>query len=182
MKTLIIHPSDPSTSFLDSVYAPIKNKTVLTGGITKSEVRIQIEKHNRVLMMGHGSPYGLFSMGQFQNTYGGYVIDETMVDLLKMKKQCLFLWCNADEFVHEHQLSGLYSGMFISEKMEAIYCGVGADHSDIEESNTRFVEILASCIESDNGTIYRNLMKRYRKVGDRNPVVTYNHQRLYYRP
>jgi hypothetical protein len=122
MKTLIIHPSDRTTDFLDIVYAPIKNKTVLTGGITKSEVRIQLMKHRRILMMGHGSPQGLFSMGQFYKTYSGFVIDKTMVDILKMKSQCLFLWCNADEFVNEHQLLGLYSGMFISEKMEGKLC------------------------------------------------------------
>ena len=39
MKTLIIHPADPSTSFLDIVYAPIENKTVITGGVSKTEVQ-----------------------------------------------------------------------------------------------------------------------------------------------
>lgn len=55
-KTLIIHPSDPSTSFLNVVYESIPNKTVITGGITKSEVQQLIREHDRVMMMGHGSP------------------------------------------------------------------------------------------------------------------------------
>ena len=48
MKTLIIHPEDPSTFFLDIVYAPIENKTVITGGVSKSEVQklIRINYHN----------------------------------------------------------------------------------------------------------------------------------------
>ena len=38
MKTLIIHPQDPSTSFLDIVYKDIPNKTLVTGGLDKQEV------------------------------------------------------------------------------------------------------------------------------------------------
>ena len=38
MKTLIIHPKDPSTSFLDIVYESVPNKTLITGGVSKSEL------------------------------------------------------------------------------------------------------------------------------------------------
>jgi hypothetical protein len=36
MKTLIIHPEDPTTTFLSQTYAAIPNKTVVQGGVTKS--------------------------------------------------------------------------------------------------------------------------------------------------
>lgn len=65
MKNLIIHPEDPTTSFLSQIYSPLKNKTIVKGGITKSELRELIESHDRVLMLGHGSPYGLLSQAQF---------------------------------------------------------------------------------------------------------------------
>jgi hypothetical protein len=52
MKTLIVHPKDESTSFLDIVYSPIENKTVITGGITKNELNKLIQEHDRVMMMG----------------------------------------------------------------------------------------------------------------------------------
>ena len=58
MKTLIIHPQDPSTTFLSPIYANLRNKTVIKSGITKSELRELIVSHDRVLMLGHGSPYG----------------------------------------------------------------------------------------------------------------------------
>ena len=34
MKTLIIHPADPSTSFLDIVYESVQDKTLITGGVS----------------------------------------------------------------------------------------------------------------------------------------------------
>ena len=61
-KILIIHPQDPSTSFLKPIYTRIKNKTIITGGINKEELKKQIELHDRVIMLGHGSPMGLFSV------------------------------------------------------------------------------------------------------------------------
>lgn len=58
MKNLIIHPEDPTTTFLSPIYANLKNKTVIKGGITKSELRELIDSHDRVLMLGHGSTFG----------------------------------------------------------------------------------------------------------------------------
>jgi len=65
MKTLIIHPEDSSTTFLDIVYESIPNKTVITGGVSKAQVQQLIREHDRVMMMGHGSPGGLFGVGKF---------------------------------------------------------------------------------------------------------------------
>jgi hypothetical protein len=76
MKTLIIHSKDPTTGFLSQIYAPLNCKTVVQGGITKSELRTLIESHDRVLMFGHGSPYGLLSVGQFPDPCP-YIIDDS---------------------------------------------------------------------------------------------------------
>ena len=62
---LIVHPKEPTTQFLSLIYAPLQNKTVIDGGVTKSELRELIEIHDRVIMLGHGSPNGLLSVGQF---------------------------------------------------------------------------------------------------------------------
>jgi len=69
MKTLVIHPDDRSTDFLSPIYEPVKNKTVITGGITKEQLRKHIQDHDRILMMGHGSPAGLVSVGRFPGIY-----------------------------------------------------------------------------------------------------------------
>lgn len=78
-----------------------------------------IESHDRVLMLGHGSPWGLLSTGQFPDA-GLFIIDESMVLPLQNKTNSVFIWCNADQFVQRHGLSGLNSGMFISEVLEAL--------------------------------------------------------------
>ena len=147
MKTLIIHPKDKSTQFLDIVYETIPNKTIVTGGITKDEVRKLIEEHDRVMMCGHGAPHGLFSVGQFDDCKGGFIIDQSMVEVLSKKDNSIFIWCNADRFVDHFKLRGFYSGMFISEVGEAYYCGLPGTKQDVvDESNYGFCELLSECI------------------------------------
>jgi hypothetical protein len=179
MKTLIIHPEDKTTSFLDIVYQPIENKTVVTGGVTKSELNKLIEEHDRVMMMGHGSPWGLFSIGKFRNT-GGFVIDQTTVPLLEKKDNSVFIWCNADQFVQKYNLKGFYSGMFISEVGEANYCGLpGTPQEVVDESNYGFCNIIAKYINDDINTIYENVKKEYGVIAEENSVAYYNNLRLY---
>ena len=183
MKTLIIHPADDSTSFLDIVYKKIPNKTVVTGGISKSEVMKLIQEHDRVMMMGHGSPSGLFNVGQFTDCgskYGGYIIDQSMVPLLKEKDNSVFIWCNADKFVDTFKLQGFYSGMFISEVGEAVYCGLpGTEQDQVDESNYGFCRIISKYINEDKNIIHENVTKEYGVIAEENPVALYNNTRLY---
>ena len=80
---LILHPADRSSDFLRGLYKDLPNKTVLNGGITKVELRKLIATH-RCIFCGHGSPNGLFSVGQLPDAYP-YIIDDSMVDLLRYK-------------------------------------------------------------------------------------------------
>jgi len=179
MKTLIIHPEDESTFFLDLVYKPIENKTVVTGGVSKTELMTLIREHDRVMMMGHGSPAGLFSINKFNNC-GAYIIDQQMVPLLKEKKDNVFIWCNADKFVEIFGLEGFYSGMFISEVGEAYYCGLpGTEQDQVDESNYGFVNIIAKYINEDKNVIHENVKKEYGIIAEENPIALYNNNRLY---
>lgn len=182
MKTLIIHPQDESTTFLSVIYENIPNKTVVTSGYYREEVDKLIENHDRVMMLGHGSPNGLFSVGQFKsrNNSSGYIIDFNTVKLLSEKKDNVFIWCNANLFVEDHDLNGFYSGMFISEVVEAEYCGLPGTKQDIvDESNKEFCEIISNYITEDTNIIYENVLKEYGKVAENNPVALYNNNRLY---
>jgi len=179
MKTLIIHPKDSSTSFLDIVYKPIQDKTVITGGISKSKIKELIREHDRVMMMGHGSPGGLFAVGQFKET-NGYIIDASLVGELEKKTDNVYIWCHANAFVDKHNLKGFYSGMFISEVGEAYVCGLpGTTQESVDESNYGFCNILAECINNDKKMIYDNVMKKYGLIAENNSVATYNYKRLY---
>ena len=181
MKTLVIHPNDRSTWFLENVYKDIENLTLVTGNVSRNEVKSMIRDHDRVMMMGHGSPGGLFSVGQFPSqSNNGYIIDSEMVELLKEKDNSIFIWCNADQFVERHNLKGFYTGMFISEVGEAMYCGLPKTRQpEVDESNFSFVDIMGECIEHDPKTIHFIAKERYGKLVEDNPVAKYNHERLY---
>jgi hypothetical protein len=181
MNTLIIHPKDRSTDFLYPIYRDIPNKTVVTGQVTKDEIIELIGLHKQVIMLGHGSPDGLFGVGQFQGQ-GSYIIDHTMVDILKEKNNSIFIWCNADKFVDGHELNGLYSGMFISELGEAYYCGVKAHEQHVHESNGEFAYLLGRQLISESSLeiTYDVVSKGYRALGNTNPVAKYNSKRWYY--
>ncbi len=181
MKTLIIHPEDWTTKFLDVVYAPIEDKTVITGGVTKQDVKKLIESHDRVMMLGHGSPHGLFACNRFPQSWG-YVIDYTMVEALRKKQDNVFIWCNADIFVNFHDLKGFYSGMFISEVAEAEYCRVfGTNQNMVDESNHEFCRMLSEHINNPTEIIHENVTKAYGELAQHNLVAEYNSERLYKR-
>lgn len=178
-KNLVIHPDDPSTDFLDTTYKDLPDTTVVTGGLTKREVFDLIESHDRILMMGHGSPGGLFAVGQFVDSWG-YVIDEDAVPLLRQKKDCVYIWCHASDFVRKHKLTGFASGMFISEVGEAVMCGVTpVDQKMVDDSNFLFVEEVGRYVRKDAVYLHRMVTHGpYKVMASSNRVADYNHQRL----
>ena len=179
MKTLIIHPKDPTTDVLKGIYSGINNKTVINSGIPKLDFRKLIESHHRIFMLGHGSPWGLLSMGQFPLT-GPYIIDDFFVDELKEKTRNLYIWCHADQFVRRHELSGLNCGMFISEVVEAfIYGFEDIDWETIEKSNEIFVHIVSKYINEPMEVLYEKLIYEYGLLARNNPVAKFNLERLH---
>ena len=183
MKTLVIHPKDSSTDFLIPIYMNLKSfpdfddVTIVRGGISKSEVDKLITEHDRIMMMGHGSPGGLFSVGQFESQ--GFIINHTTVPLLQ-DKECIFIWCNADKFVERYNLKGLYSGMFISEVSEANYCDLpGTSQEIVTESNDYFAKELGSVSEKSLDEMYQHIKYSYGMLAEGNAVAEYNHNRLY---
>jgi hypothetical protein len=178
MQTLVIHPADASTDFLKPIYANISDATIMNSGIGKGQVAKAISEHDRIIMLGHGSPFGLFSIGQFQGS-NGYVIDSTMVDVLK-HVECISIWCNADQFMNKHELYGFYSGMFISEVGEAMYCGLpGTEQETVTTSNNYFAQLLGEVINEPMSVIYGHVKENYGLLTEDNPVALYNHNRLY---
>jgi hypothetical protein len=189
-RTLVIHPMDPSTDFLCNIYSGIPNKTVVREGVDKSGLIQLIKEHDRVMMMGHGLPDGLLSLGLFKGC-GFFAIDESVVQLLKEKIDNVFIWCYAARFVERHGLGGYYSDMFISEVGESQQCSLDrqldhslrkklavVDQSDVDESNNRFVDIIAKYIHLDKREIYQKVKEEYGKIARENPIAMYNNERL----
>ena len=179
MKTLVIHPKDSSTDFLKPIYENIPNKTVVTGGATPEQLKNMIIAHDRIMMMGHGSPSGLFSIGNFPSW--GLIINESLVEILRTKGSNLFfIWCNADAFVKQHNLKGFYTGMFISEVEEALYSGVGeVTQDEVDTSNNTFSRLLSECDINDIEGTYQFVSGEYGKLAGVSDVADYNNRRLY---
>jgi len=181
VKNLVIHPEDKSTTFLSPIYKNAHNKRVLSKDSSIQEVHDLIKTSGRALMMGHGSPSGLFSIGRFKDAMG-LVIGRSAVELLKDKPENIYIWCNADRFVEPNNLRGFYSGMFISEVGEAMYCGVkGVTQEIVDESNDTFAEIVGKYIHLPVAELYEKVKEEYGKLAETNPVAKYNHERLYLR-
>lgn len=168
MKTLVIHPEDRTTDFLNIIYKD-RDWTVINDRIPcDKRLRSEMVQHDRIIMMGHGCPSGLFG-GET-----GLLINKTHVDILK-QKHGVYIWCNADVFVRRYELNGFYTGMFISEVMEARMFDIKTTQKEIDYSNNLFVENMKGIM--DTSTILTEIKSKY--VGDC-PVIQFNNSRLYY--
>lgn len=169
MKTLVIHPKDPTTDFLCDIYSD-KNWTIINKHISKSDLRKQINSHDRIVMLGHGSEHGLFDLYNKR-----FVIDSKWVDMLR-KKECVCIWCNANIFFEKYKLTGFYTGMIVSEIMEAYLYSLPTDIDLIEESNKLFATSIKESIDTNN--ILENAKNRYDT--DKNLIIDFNKDNLYY--
>ena len=166
MKTLVIHPDDRTTDFLKQIYEG-HDWTVITEHkprLNKKEFLKQVNEHDRIIMMGHGYPNGLFYS----------YIDPTIVHLLR-EKECICIWCNADQFVNKYGLTGFHTGMFISEVSEANWFKIETDQAEIDFSNELFTNLVADNI--NNPEIHSVLKESYNGESE---VIQFNNDRLYY--
>lgn len=182
MKNLVIHPEDASTFFLKPIYEKVENKTVVDKGSSPQKVEGLIKNSDRVMMMGHGNPNGLFSIKCFAGAFNPYIIGKDDVDTLRKQAQNVYVWCHANRFVEENDLHGFYSGMFISEVGEANFCGVrDANQEMVNESNRVFSEIVGEGINLPKEELYEKVITEYGELAKTNPVAAYNLKRLFVR-
>jgi len=166
MKTLVIHPQDPTTAFLSIIYAD-KDYTVITHNVSKTDLKIAINGHDRIIMLGHGNHHGMFGFGRF-------VIDSRWVYLLR-QKSVVCIWCNADLFVRKYALTGLYTGMIVSDYNEAyLYCLHSFTDKNIEDSNTMFALAMKDAID---GVSLNKVLPIY--SDDDNTIIYFNRQNIY---
>jgi hypothetical protein len=166
MKTLVIHPNDSTTDFLREIYKD-KDWTVINTNTSKKLLKEQIKTHDRIVMLGHGTEHGLIGFNKF-------VIDSTCVYLLR-NKNCVCIWCNADEFVKKYGLKGFFTGMIISEYEEAIMYAISTSSHWIAESNTDFALAIKNSIDEEN------MLEKAKMLYEGNSsVVEFNRNHLYY--
>lgn len=166
MKTLVIHINDPSTDFLKPIYENIEDCTVINDGYySKSHLRELVKIHDKIIMLGHGCPTGLFGNR-------GLIIDSSFVDVLKDKDN-VYIWCHANKFVEAHNLKGFSTGMMISEWTEALVYGIMSSDKQIYESNKLFSEVIKESLSiKDKKLMLENIKDKY--VLFDNPVCDFN--------
>lgn len=164
--TLVIHLDDRSTDFLKPIYEG-HGYPVISGPTTERELRAAIEAHSRCYMLGHGGPGGLFARP--------FMIDDSFGPLLAAKKEGLYIWCNADAYAVRNKLSGLVSGMFISEVMEARMFGIQATQQEVDASNNLFSRVVRDLL--DRGESLANVRQCYTHATC--AITKFNNERLY---
>ena len=181
MKTLIIHPKDPSTDFLKGIYEGLEDITVIRGmpladGPTMSQL---ILSHYRVIALGHGTPAGLLGVGQFAGSL--YALDSRHSSLLRSGRDNIYIWCNADQFVQRFRLpSPLYTGMFISEVGEAVMMGLDdVQPHVVDESNAVYASVINKELKRNTPDMTSEAILKYMSVNIPNNVIRYNWERLY---
>jgi hypothetical protein len=179
MKTLVIHPRDDTTLFLGKIYQGLDEVSLVQGGATKAQIMDMIGSHDQIMMMGHGGPDGLWSVGQFPGA-STYIIDDSVAPLLAEKSNSVFIWCNADRFVMRNELRGFYTGMFVSEVFEADLMGLSCTtESQINQSNHCFGETVGQVASRGTRQMYATAKHVYGQLARSNPVAKYNHERIY---
>ena len=104
------------------------------------------------------------------------MIDGPMTSLLR-GRECVCIWCNADQYVRQHGLSGFYTGMIVSEPNEARMFDLPMDPAPINDSNRLFAEAVRDSIFKEN-VLELTRQAYHSKV---NQVIAYNRNNLYFR-
>lgn len=172
MKTLVLHPDDPTTKVLEKAYEGKDWKIITNVRTSKHIIKQAIKDHDRIIMLGHGSPSGLLKK---TSKFGySFMIDPSYLQLLR-GKILIAVWCNADQFFKRYDLNGFYTGMIISEESEAEFENIEATLEEITYSNELLSEALRVSIDSDD--MLASMKDIY--VGETD-VMNYNKIRLYY--
>lgn len=148
-KTLVIHPKDETTDCLAVIYKDRGWDVINDPSTPKKDVIEAIESHDRIIMLGHGTPHGLLAAGK-RGRFDHYIIDDSMVELLATK-DTFSIWCNSDQYFKLMNIPGLHTGMIISETVEELmmlsevplnkvqmaknmelFCGAFAKYIDLE--------------------------------------------------
>ena len=174
----VIHANDPTTSMLSRLYGSREDIIMrITEKSTNSEVKNAIRSANRIMMLGHGNKYGLFSVPDKKGIYRRLIVHSDYAQFLR-DKECIGIWCYANEFAMHHKLHGLFSGMIISELHEAVENNIPATKEEIDCEMEKFVTRLRDCIEKYG---LKDTPVKMKELDDvRSALTKFNYSRLYY--
>jgi hypothetical protein len=117
MMMIVIHidNNSPDAKILSRIYEGL-DRITLSYNRSKSNIKrlLRITGDEPVMLLGHGSPQGLFNVSQ-----NGYAVGSECVEWLR-GRPVIGIFCYASEFADKYGLSGFFTSMFISNMQEAI--------------------------------------------------------------
>ena len=167
-EVLVIHPNDPTTEFLKYIYKD-KNYDIVDNDIYSLpifEMRIilkrEIMAHDKILIMGHGTPYGLLNPSPKRQSL--FIIDDSFAEELS-KKEVVSIWCFSDQYFKRNLIykNQFHSGMIISEVPEAFYT-IGYSpltKEQLLENMESFAKIVGECIEDTPEEMQKHILEKY---------------------
>ena len=176
MEWLIIHPKDESTDFLTNCYSSIEDKIIIRDpSYPKGKLRELIKEANNIMLLGHGSQYGLYSTTSKKSIsrFNRLIISSEYVSLLREKSKIIGIFCNARDFFNHYDLKGFALGMFVSELIEADYLSLPLDECMINDGNMLLTEVIRKNYYKDAETIYNEFTREFSLLTD-NPIAEYN--------
>jgi hypothetical protein len=175
MKTLVIHPRDPSTEFLGIIYRNLEC-TVLDDMSSNSKIRKGLQESQRIFLLGHGTEAGLLSPYGGEQ-FGRLIVGPREVNFLR-GKEVISVFCNSNIYGIKYGLSGLFSGMIISEESEAFdWLGHFIGEEKIREHNKEWCENLEKLILSETPLLEIPEKMKRDKGSD---LELFNYESLYY--
>ena len=163
---------------LSLIYEDIQDVTLFDSWKQRKEILKAIAAAPReepVLLLGHGSPYGLFDMRY------GLIINDSDANILKDRPNLVGIWCYASSYAHKHGLKGFFSGMFISEEPEAWVNDVEAEAEEIDGKAWDFARRFGDMLRAGKSLeeIAAELMKPCHRDSE---LTRFNYERLTWRP
>ncbi|MCK9542637.1 MAG: hypothetical protein M0R03_11480 [Novosphingobium sp.] len=167
MKTLVIHPKDPSTDFLKHIYKDLLNSEVTIISDYYFERDLIKLKFDRAIILGHGTPNGLI---------GIYI--NPLLPILKKQLNNIYIWCHADEYVKKHKLTGMCTGMMVSELGEADIEGIKTTREELDHSNNLFAISIGKYINLPSKECLEKAKAEYESHDSE--LIKFNHLRMQY--
>ena len=178
----VVHPKDRTTAVLSGLYEGLEVQ-LLDETMTNNEIRHYLNHANPfepLMILGHGSDKGLYS--RKDDTAEGFdriLVGKHHLYYLRQQHRLMGIWCHANLFAKEHHLSGLFTGMFISEMSEAYEYGVETTEEELQTELCKFVNRLRGLM--DEGVPYADIPERLLQLDDvHSPLTEFNYHSVYY--
>ena len=180
---LVIHPKDKTTAMLSALYDGLEAQVVDDCRSTKEMGHLlrHVSTQERIMLLGHGSGKGLFyraddSKEGFDKVIVGH---PHTYHLRKHRGNIVAVWCNADQFARAEGLHGLFTGMIISERSEALLYQVETTQEELDRENVKLATRLRALL--DARIPLSEIPKRMLAMDDvHSPLTTFNYKNFYY--